>query len=316
MRGEIWIADLARAFAALRPSATEERAAIARLLGFQLLAEPVPPPRHPEPEQPPPDKAKPPAPVRRRGRGASPSRRPQPGEVRRRPSGPVMLRAVGHDPAPAVSWTGEPLPTITSEQLRELPPYTPLLAPRSTTAILQTLLSQVVPEGSVDVSLVVERLARQEPITGLPRRGRRSLRFGVQVLIDRGEGMQLFRRDQLEMARRILKVTGKEHTQIRYFSDSPLFGTGPGAVWTWGPYRSPPAGTRVLILSDLGISGRARTRQSDWVSLARLLAARGCTAVALVPYEPARWPAAHSPPFHLVTWDRAVTASTLAMRLR
>jgi hypothetical protein len=316
MRSEIWVADLARAFAALQPRTAEERAAIGRLLGFEPALAPSPAvPGSPRPESA--EAGLPFPPDRRRRIPSLPlPRRTRPGGSRRDQARPVMLSPVGQDPVPAVTWMTEPLRFATSEQLRELPPYTPLLAPRSTTATLQTVLGRLVPEGPVDVSLAVDRLARLEPLTRLPRRGRRSLRFGVQVLVDWGEGMEPFRRDQVELARRVAWVTGPEQTQILYFNGSPFRGAGPGAVWTWEPYRSPPAGTRVLILSDLGISGRGRSRTADWSGLARLLAAQDCTAVALVPYPPGRWPAPHHRPFPLVPWDRKVTAAALAMRLR
>jgi hypothetical protein len=314
MRNEIWIGDLARAYATLRPSAEAERAAIARLLGLQ--SQPEAELQTPVPSAPPPSEQTRPH-RQRRLRLAPLLVRSNPIEDGKDTAERTLIRPVRTDPSPAIVWAADALPMATADQLRTPLPHMPLFAPRSTTAMLQTLLSCLVPEGAVDMSLIVTHLARQQSLTGLPRRPRRSLRFGVQVLIDRGEAMQPFRRDQQELAGQIARVAGTERTQLQYFIDSPfnIHGAGSGPAWNWQPYSGPPAGTRVLILSDLGMAGRARSNPADWVRLARVLASRGCSAVALVPFEENSWPPPIDRPLQMVTWDRASVVSTLAMRL-
>jgi hypothetical protein len=314
MRNEIWLGDLARAYAVLRPSTASERAAIASLLGFQPQPEAEVQTAVTGPSGP---LAKGSLSRRRRRRPVVSLARPTPAEDREQTAERTLIRPVRTDPGAAVVWTADALPMATDEQLRAPPPHMPLFAPRSTTAMLQTLLSCLVPEGAVDTDSVVEQLARQRPVTWLPRRARRSLRFGVQVLIDRGEAMQPFRRDQQELAAQIIRVAGRDRTQLQYFIDSPFHGDGVGSgpVWNWQPYSGPPVGTRVLILSDLGMAGRARSDPADWARLARVLSSRGCGAVALVPFGESRWPPPNDRPLQMVTWDRASMVSTLAMRL-
>jgi hypothetical protein len=137
----------------------------------------------------------------------------------------------------------------------------------------------------------------------------------VQLLIDWGPEMEPFRRDQAELTERVKEVAGRECVEVLYFSESPLDGCGPGSAWTWKKYGPPPPGTRVLILSDLGLARRraagARGRvRADFGTLARRLAARECAAVALVPVSPGRWPP--HPPLRLVAWDRSTTVPTLS----
>jgi len=313
MRSEIWLGDVARAFAALRPQTAADRAAIARLLGFESQLEAAPAqPSHPPSAVPEAERA--PVPERPVRRWGIPLVRPSLGRSARAQGATDerrLLVPVSRDPRPTVTWGQPALTVATTEQLSQLPPHIPLLPPRSTTVILQTLLGQPVPEGAVDVALTANQLAAQRPVFEMPRHERSSLRFGVQVLIDRGEGMEPFRRDQAELVGSIVRVFGRERVQLRYFSGSP-FRAGAGPVWTWGRYRPPPPRTRVLILSDLGISARAEAAPADWPALARLLSARRCDAVCLVPYTSAHWPPTRQRPFRLVTWDRSITAPGLA----
>jgi hypothetical protein len=158
-------------------------------------------------------------------------------------------------------------------------------------------------------------LARQQAPRQLPRTMRRSLRYGVQVLIDWGKDMDPFRRDQAEITDRIAQVAGRERIEVRYFSESPLDGCGPGPEWTWKPYTPPSPGTTVLVLSDLGMSRRTAGRvpgrlPADFAELSRLLTARRCVTVAMVPLSPRRWPPRSQ--LRLVAWDRTTAVPALA----
>lgn len=198
-------------------------------------------------------------------------------------------------------------------------PYLPLFPPRLSGSIVRAALSVRVNEGPIDVPKLVADIAHGKPVTVPPRRPVPTLRFGVQILVDRGIGMQPFRRDQDELVERIGMIVGRERTEIGYFAGSPLHGTGPGPTWTWDEYRPPLRGTKVLLLSDLGLSAAAvdplRTTRDEWEAFAATVARSGCRLIAFVPWPVSaapRWLAALS---QLVTWDRHVTAAQAAARL-
>ncbi|WP_084960870.1 hypothetical protein [Thermoactinospora rubra] len=304
-----WLGDLLRACAAVPEADPGE---IAALLGLARHR-----PAHPPAEEPagaaerPPGHADLPGDLRdppRHAPRARPARRPgPPASV---PAGTRLLQPVTHEPPPELPWSVPPLPRTAPARPA---PHMPLFAPRSAAGLIQALAARPVPEGPVDVVAAVERLARGEPLERLPRTPEPSLRYGVQLLIDKGPGMQPFARDQAELARRVQAVVGRESTQVRFFAYAPLRGAGPGPVWTWKPYVPPDPGTRVIVVSDLGLGGPPYdprvSRREEWEALAKLLAEHRCGAVGLTPYGPGRWPRWLRQLFPLVQWDRTVTAA-------
>ncbi|WP_369275944.1 hypothetical protein AB5J55_43860 [Streptomyces sp. R11] len=128
-------------------------------------------------------------------------------------------------------------------------PYESLLPPSSEAATLHVLVSRMPPEGPVDLDRLLDRLAGNVAVEELPRQPVRTLRFGVQILVDLGEGMEPFWRDEMDG---VTAIAGRQSCQVRYFSGCPLHRSGEGAGWTWKPYRPPARGAKVLVLSDFG----------------------------------------------------------------
>ncbi|MFB7360225.1 hypothetical protein [Streptomyces gardneri] len=209
------------------------------------------------------------------------------------------------------SWTEPAL----AEQPRHAPqqdaPHQTLLPPSSEAATLHLLLSRVVPEGPVDVGLLLERVCRGDVLSQLPREPVRTLRFGVQVLVDLGMGMQPFYRDQSELVTRIGSLAGRHSRDVKYFSGTPLHRSGPGAGWTWRAYEPPPPGARVLILSDFGLNegGMASEHEDDWCEVVRLIRRAGCRPLALVPAPSAQWPPWLVALMPVLAWDRCTTTA-------
>ncbi|MCZ4604892.1 hypothetical protein O3S80_14310, partial [Streptomyces sp. Lzd4kr] len=239
-------------------------------------------------------------------------------EGRTRTGGLPVLEPVAHEAPDFTDWAAvSSLDQVTDRHLTARPPLEPLLTERSSTAILNAALTTLVrDDGEPDIDALVEAFARGIPLTRLPRAPRPTLRFGVQVLVDQGDGMQPYRRDQYELARRITGLVGAELTQIRYFADAPNRGTGPASPRTWQPYRPPSPGTRVLLVSDLGVGGPLlhprRASVVEWYQVCHEIVRAGCTALALVPYPVSRVPAELTPLLSALTWDRTTTVSTVA----
>ncbi|MFI6494472.1 hypothetical protein [Streptomyces sp. NPDC050564] len=233
-------------------------------------------------------------------------------------SGIRLLTPVAYEPSADAEWTVGPLPPPVVGRRDEPLPYEPLFAPRSTSAILQMALSTHTSDGEPDIPETVRRLAMGHPLTELFVRPVRTLRFGVQILVDLGVGMEPFARDQQELIGQIRHTVGQELTDIRYFDGSPLRGTGHGDRGEWSTYRPPARGTRVRLLSDLRLGGPSlHVRRADaaecteWV---RLLESAHCSAVAFVPYPPSRWPGWARELLHVVAWDRRTTAGRVGRR--
>jgi len=312
---EIWLGDLVRAFA-LIPGDADVRRRVAELLGFTeqragrpstggggsvsaaaaiaapdltdaSSAEDAPVPEPPEPDHesgPPADDSVP------------------------------ELQAVDDVPAPRTDWTlVDSLPAVAERGLAGRPPAAPLLARRSAPAILHALVATKAADGPIDIPRLTEELAEGRPVSQLPRKPYRTLRFGVQVLVDMGEAMELFARDQEELISRTESVVGAENVTVDFFADSPTRGAGPGSRRTWRTYRPPGAGCRVLIVSDFGIGGPPfhlrRSRPAEWRDFALQVRREGCRAVGLIPYPPDRWPSWLCRLIPLVVWDRTTTVA-------
>jgi hypothetical protein len=206
------------------------------------------------------------------------------------------------------------LPQVDQVRLRALRPHEPLLAPRSTPAVLGVALSRPVPEGAIDSEALVEAISRGRPVDRLPRRRSSTLRFGVQVLVDLGAGMQPFARDQWELVGQLRRLFGPERTDVQQFAYAPLRGAGPGPRWTWRPYRPPQPDARVLVLSNFGIGGPPldylASDRTEWEEFIEQVTRRGFSMVGFVPYPPARWPAWLRARIPLISWDRGTTVST------
>jgi hypothetical protein len=306
--GDIWLADVARAFAALRPATAEERRQIAGLLGVGPPAapadEPVSPPAEGEQltqvtnavDQPEPEADAP--------AGAAPT------------ADLPLLTPVAREPVSAVGWGVRSLPRSAARPPGPVPGREPLLAPRGAASILQAMIARSTEEGPLDVATIVDFLARRQTLERLPREVRPTLRFGVQVLVDMGLAMEPFAGDQAQVIAQVRDVAGPQRTSVRYFADAPARGAGPGAGRTWKRYEPPDPGTRVLILSDFGLGGPVphprRSQPDEWRSLIGELRRRDCDAVGLLPVPAGRWPAWLLALIPLICWDRTATAGRVS----
>ncbi|MFI7504802.1 hypothetical protein ACIBVL_41295 [Streptomyces sp. NPDC049687] len=216
-------------------------------------------------------------------------------------------------------WTRDALPRPDRELMRRQPPYTPLLARSSTVALLEAALSGTARDGDVEIEDVVDILARGLPLASLPRRERRTLRHGVQVLVDHGPAMEPFARDQAELCTRIRALVGRDKTEELHFARSPLRGAGTGPSWTWEAYSPPPRGGAVLLLSDCGTTGlpgeHARSTPEEWQRFADAVRRGGARPLALLPVPQRRVPGWLSAVMPVLCWDRGTTVGRVAAQV-
>ncbi|WP_425246500.1 hypothetical protein [Streptomyces sp. NEAU-NA10] len=232
---------------------------------------------------------------------------------------PRTLTPVEHAHEWRQTWAREALSRPDPELMRLEPPHTPLLARSSTVALLEAALSGTVRDGDVEIEDAVELLARGLPLAALPRRVRRTLRHGVQILVDRGPAMELFARDQAELCARVRALVGKDKTEQLHFSRSPLRGAGAGPLWTWDAYRPPPRGSAVLLLSDCGTIGppgdHARSTPAEWRRFAESVRHGGARPLALLPVPERRVPGWLATIMPVLCWDRGITVGRVAARV-
>ena len=212
------------------------------------------------------------------------------------------------------------LPRVDQVTLSAVLPMEPLIAPRSARSIAHLLLSRHAPEGPVDSEAAVALLARQVVIREVPRRRRRTIRLGAQILVDRGDSMRLFARDAGWFVRLAGRLLGGQRLEVLYFVGSPLQGVATRPAGRRQQYRRPPVGTQILLLSDFGVPAfvdhSRRADRAEWESFLRSVSHGSTTPVGLIPTSPRAWPDWLTRRLRLVPWDRSTTAGATHTRLR
>jgi len=321
---EIWLGDVARAATTLGMTDQAGWERVAALLGLGPGGEPLPvaePPRDVTDLPPPPTDP---------GRaGLTGDGEPEPyaepsGAPRRTVADEesTLLVPVGHRPPRRTGWAVDPLPAPRSTPAAEVgaPSHLPLLAPRSTAAVLHAALARVTPEGDLDVERAADHMARGLPLAEIPRRPLPTLRYGVQILADISASMEPFARDVEDVIEQVRSLVGVAGTRVLRFADCPSRGVGAGPRGTWRPYQPPQHGTRVLLLSGLGRIGPVfdphHGTEREWREILLRIRQHGCDTVALVPLPERLWPAWWQSRLRVVPWDRGTTVGRVVGGLR
>jgi hypothetical protein len=298
-RYPIGAADVVRAIGALAPEDAETRAALVRALGLEFSGDGARQERNagggqiqlsqPLREEPAP--APLPAPSRER-------------EFRLLPEEPAASQAAGSDMTIS---SFEPLARGPSEDSLPRPPLQPLFKPQWARAIVSTMSRARSWNGPPRVADLVSAAARMKPLYRLPASVQETA-SGADVLVDVGDNMTVFGRDQEFLIALAQRVLGDADVTVFCFSHSPERGVRSQWDLEDRVYIPPRPGWPVLMLTDLGIgakcSGHNPILASEWRGFAERIHAAGCRVIALVPYPRARWPKAPLGPLRVIQWDR------------
>jgi len=301
MRGDIWTADLVHAVHDLLPADEHTRDLIASVLGFEPNA-PEPPPLPPTPEPQVIAAATAPGPSAS-GRQTSAS------DLFSRQAAIERLPAVPSQVSIGVDVEFEPVDPLLLDQRApgESPTISPLLSPLAGRFIAKELVSAERVGYEPDLERLIAYMARQELPNPIPLEVQRTLALGVQVLVDRGEGMEPFAADQEAFIDLLRRLVGDALVSVQTIYEAP------DQADPLCPWEPPPPGTPVLALTDLGLGSRAELSNTQliaaWRTAAAVLAPRRSTMVGLIPYPRDRWPAELAAVVRLAEWDRPTTAA-------
>jgi hypothetical protein len=314
-------ADVLRAFAILKVDDNDHplRDSIARLFGMEW----VPARRTVLPFVPSPAvSASPAAPAERTALAFElqprPERRePPPREaVADSPAQPFRLTQLESPERRPPTWIDDARPLPRVDASMQVPTAVePLLDSQQSRGVLSGALSRRLYDGPLDVREVIDRIARGKALIEIPRLPVPSLARGVQLLIDRGEGMAPYAADTAWIRSALAGVVGEYALEVLQFAHNPMRGAGRRSRRTWAPYPQltpPRRGATIVVITDLGIRSLpppARPASADeWIAFADHLDRYGCPLLALVPYAPHRWPRRLRRRFAIVEWDRRTTA--------
>jgi len=319
------VPDLLRALTLLQPADDAALATIARLFGVEVAMPAAPEAAAPDPgvrKDRPVQVQTPPAPPR----AFLPSP-PQPASLPVLPHSAASDSEISSALVPDYSerrrppgWleSVDPFPEAAeAAEATTAPVLEPLLVPQWARGVLGSAVATVSEAGPLDVERLVRGIARGVPWRRLPREPWPTLARGVQVLVDRADALLPFAADQAWLVEQVAAVAGRDRVQALDFEGCPSWGAGAGSQWEWEDYFgrwSPPSGTPVLVLSDLGIGASTGSRvvhPAEWRAFADRLRRAGCPLVAFVPYARERWPAGLEKSLRILPWDRATSARTV-----
>jgi hypothetical protein len=310
MSSDIWLADLATALRALGSVAPEDRAAVARMLGLGDAVSAGSAAVDAADAGPEDDRL-----------AGTPEKTPAgPRQAGVNPNLPLLPSLDRSAALGSYLWQGPILPTPDQGKRSARIPVQPLLAPSSVEVILRTAVARSVDGGPIDTDMLVRTIARQKVVRIVPRLPVATLRFGAQVMVDLGRGMEPFAGDRRIVLRQLRRIISPDNLVVQYFSHAPLRGVSSRLNGRPTEYRPPDPGTRILLLSDLGLGGGPddyrQGRREEWEEFADVAARNDCWVTALVPFPPGRWPAWLVRLFPLISWDRRTTAADAAHRVR
>lgn len=275
------LADVIRAWRALRPDDDDERGAIAELLGFRLRpAGPIssrrgPAPRADAPAVPPPPRPESPA--------AAP-------DLPR-----SSIEAIPAKPPPRPAWPALPDP-LGPGHLPPDPEPDPIFSAGQLRSILYLLVRSPGP-GAPDLVAVVRRLALVRPLVRMPRRSALRVPPGVLLLTERGGLASWLEGPIIALMGALRRVIGGRVRRAALASGVPssrgvllAVGTG-GAPLGWS---EPP------------------TAEEAWIELALGAKRAGVSLRLLVPLAPSALPPAVRRGASVVEWDERTTPSRVA----
>jgi len=307
-RPTIWGGDLLRALSRLGVTDLERADRIFECLGLERHRErltPDTPPPPPEPPPPPPPRDETP---KRRG-----ANEPPPG-AKRQWSGSRIDELETEPPRPLPAWLQRAGAMDEVKLPYEPEPPVPLFPMHSERGVLIATASTWTTSREVDVAAVLERIVNHRPLDVVPMVEGLSMRHGVRLLVDRGEGMLPYRVDQRRVREALEDLV--HDLEVVAFTGDPRRPRRPRRRDD-RPVLDPSSGTAVVALTDLGIAERPDSASTaTWVSWAENTRQLGATPIALVPHGPKRWPGRLRRLIRIVWWDARTIASRVPRRAR
>jgi hypothetical protein len=200
------------------------------------------------------------------------------------------------------------------------PPTQPLFDRLRRRGLLSSALATHVAEGDLDIERIVAIVSAGQPLQFLPRLPVPTLRRGVQVLLDVGQGMDPFAEDQRGLVRALDDVLADDRLEVLRFNGCPTRGVQGESESRYRAWRPPPNGVPLLAVTDLGIGGpmldRERATASEWLAFAHRVREAGYDMVVLVPYEATRWPRRLQSTMKLIHWSERTTVGAVRRALR
>jgi len=192
----------------------------------------------------------------------------------------------------------------------------PLFNPQWARAMISTMARIRIRSGPPEIESLVAAAAEQQPMLSLALSISETA-SGADVLLDIGEHMAVFSREQARLVHMMRRVLGRGVVSTFRFLGSPARGVLGQSTSGFEAYRPARPGWPVIVLTDLGIgAGAAAAPSSEWLQFSHLVRSGGCHLLALVPYPPAHSSADLASSMHIIQWGRGTSVRTIKTALR
>ncbi len=323
-RGEIHLAELITALAALRPRDAAQAQRIAGCLGFGLAAPDLTTATQPSER------------IYDRNRWSSPSQvgrlaakaplgfaTSPPAEARVELPAQHLASTLREIESAAASDTTVVPSWISSDYQRldrtpgRSPPRAALFPGRTARGVLSAALLTLRPGSSLDVDALIRCVVQGRVPRQVPRLPTPTLARGCQLLLDYSDSMLPWWDDLRQLADQLGALLGDERVAVFDFDSVPAA----ASRWPAGsseptPWQ-PEGGRPILVATGFGLVRRqaAHRAGSDWQDFVQRCAAHACPLRILVPWSPAYWPTDLGLHADLVHWHPQTSAAMLSRRL-
>lgn len=188
----------------------------------------------------------------------------------------------------------------------------PIFAKRAERAILSAAVAVQTGAGHIDLQRVIDRLIERKLVDRLPRQPLPTLKYGVQLLMDRSDSMQPFFQDLQAIEKNLCKLAGGSRFRSSSFKGTPL------SPPRYGKQRHPPKlinNVPILLITAFGVGApllsRDRASPGEWLEFAKLAMSKNCPVVALIPHRARFWPDFARANYLCIPWERDTTAGDL-----
>ncbi|TWU06482.1 type VI secretion system contractile sheath large subunit [Stieleria varia] len=180
------------------------------------------------------------------------------------------------------------MPVSDTQGIESRGDVTPLIPDHWLRSLLRDLLARDFLSNEVDVERIVARLATAEPLGVRLLRSAKSLRGGVQVIVDSAQSMHPYADDQWSVVAGLQRIVPGNSLEIVY-TDLETHRVYDPVIDDERFYQTPPGGWTILLLTNFGIGpgegASGSRRASRWMRFCQSLSEAHYRVVAITPLE-------------------------------
>lgn len=185
----------------------------------------------------------------------------------------------------------------------------PLLNPAWERQILINLARSPALDGDLDLEALLCLSVRGRPVPEIPRLPRWRVRRSLHLFLDMGRSLEPFEPDYRRLLEELVHGLGPRGLYLHFYQDCPVVEAGASATLYAEDFVAPQPDSPILLVGDLGMTGRTNTQRRDmnarWRRFASDMKKQGCTLAVLALHRDAVLDNPLKGLAQAVLWDRS-----------